>query len=82
MAAWIAAIFYLLKSAPEFLSLIMELKKLWDDHVDDDQRQLAVKKFGEAFKNARETKDTTQLTGLVNSILATGRVPDEPAKPN
>jgi hypothetical protein len=59
----------LMKSLPAILSLLLELKKLWDEYLNNEQKKDHLVKLEAAFKDARLTKDTTALTTLVNSIV-------------
>lgn len=69
MFAWLSLIVTLAKSTPEILGVLLEIKKMYDQYIEDGQHAQAMQKFTEALSVARTTKDTTQLTALVNNIV-------------
>lgn len=62
-------LFEILKEFPEFLGALLEIKHFWEQHQDQALRDAQVLKLKEAMDAARASKDTTQLTALVNSIV-------------
>ncbi len=68
--AWLAAFYSLVKAFPEIISVVLEIKKMWDAYIDQDKRKDAMVQLTEGLKNARINKDTTQLTALINSIIS------------
>lgn len=66
---WLQAFYFLVKSAPQILEALGELKKMWDSYLDHEQKQEAMRMFGDAINVARLQKDTTKLTDLVNRII-------------
>lgn len=66
----------ILEEAPELLGVLLSLKKMWEQYQDQDAKNKALVKMEGALDVARSTKDTSQLTALVNSILVNGGVPD------
>lgn len=68
--AWLSMVFQLVKSFPAIVGALIELKKMWDQYLENEQKANAMKALEEAINVARTKKDTTQLTALVNDILA------------
>ncbi len=62
--------FSLIKSIPAMISLMLEIMRIIKQFVAEEQRRENLVKLEGAFSVARTSKDTTQLTALVNSIIA------------
>jgi len=56
------------KSIPVIIQFIFELKKFWDQKIEEDERREKLKQFKEAFKRARMSGDTSDLERLVVSF--------------
>jgi hypothetical protein len=70
MLAWLATIYQLLKAFPELVGAVVEIKKMWDQYITDDKRKAAMQQLTEGLRLARINKDTTQVTNLINGIIA------------
>lgn len=70
----LSALFSLIEQFPELIAVAMQLKKLWEQYEDGEKRAQEVKQLKEAIQDAKQTKDTTALTNLVNGFL-TGKPP-------
>ena len=70
MIASIGAFFGLITSLPQVLAVLLELKTMWETYLDEDRRKEAMGLLGDALNAATTQKDTTQLTALVNNIIA------------
>lgn len=66
---WLSAFYFLIKSAPQILEALVELKKLWDTYLDHDKKQEAMQMFGDSLNIARIRRDTGPLLDLVNNII-------------
>ena len=74
----LSVLWSLITNFPTLVSVLIALEKEWETYKDEEDRAQKVTALKEAIANAKATKDTTQLTALVNSII-TGQSPP-PAK--
>lgn len=70
MFTWLATFVALLKSLPEIMGALTELKKLWDENIAQGKRRDVMADLEEGIRIARVEKDTTKLNELLNSVLA------------
>jgi hypothetical protein len=57
-----------LKSAPAIVSMLLELKKLWEAFLATHERRQRMIELGQAIKETRETKNTQKLEDLIRRI--------------
>lgn len=70
MIPFLNGLYFFIKSLPQILEALQELKKLFDAYLTHEQKKEAMQLLGDAFNVARNQHDTTKLTELVNNIIA------------
>lgn len=58
-----------IKSLPEIIGFLMELKKLFDEGLHNYEKQKVMADLTLATKKARETKDTSDLESVLRNVV-------------
>jgi hypothetical protein len=59
----------LISNFPELLGVIISLQQAWSTWKDENDRAAKIAALQTAITNAKASRDTTQLTSLINSIV-------------
>jgi len=57
-----------LKSLPAIIGALIELKKMWDECIQTNERREKIKELSEGLREAREKKDTSRVENLLRNI--------------
>lgn len=68
-------IWQLVSNFPTLLGAIVALEQAWSTWKDEADRAQKVAALQTAITNAKASKDTTQLTALINSIVTGQSLP-------
>lgn len=66
---WALALREFVKSLPVIVAMLMELRKLWNEHISTLDRRAKMKELREAIRLAHQEKNTEKIEALLRDIV-------------